>query len=298
MFDFVRLFFPTHTETRASAVGADPKTPRYLALRGKKRSKLGIRPYIPKPELKHESAFVDAKSSIEELFTPDAPKGDVPLNVGDIGPPVGGIIRTTSDQEILVEEPDKRVTFAPEPEIKDIALPESDVGPAEDDVQVPVGSGFLRGLFSRIFAGVKDSVAVGLVQEVYAGYSGEEGSSDTKFSLSFWQACKCQIFGSHGARHRTIRRVAGVIKELRPLLDDLRFCCSERELRDVSPLGVQFIENAVRNLIRKAIEDGTVDSRRAPLLKRLLVRLAPLSVDEDDFARLVGEVVGARSASY
>lgn len=298
MFKFVSSLFPSRTESRASAVGADPKTPRYLALRGKKRSKLGVRPYIPKAEIKHDSVFVGADVSVEEIFTPDAPRGDVPPLVGDVGSPIGDIIRTVNEQEVLTEEPGKRVSFVPEPEVRDIAPPEVDDSPGDEDVRVPVGSGFLRGIFSRIFAGVKDSVAVGLVQEVYAGYYDEEGSSDTKFSLSFWQACKAQIFGTHGARHRTIRRVAVVIRELRPLLDDLRFSCSERELRDVSPVGIQFIENAVRNLIRKAIEDGTVTSRRAPLLKRLLVRLAPLSVDEDDFAHLVGEVVAARSSRY
>lgn len=292
-----KLFYKPATESRASLVGGDPRTPRYLALRGSRRSKLGKRPSNPGPALEHKSEFVDVGASVEELFSPSAQKCEVP-ETGDTGLPCGSILRDSTFQETLALGEEKSVTFSPEPEVRVIPPPVEDAVPVATAPEIPLARGFLSGIFDRIFAKSKDAVAVGLVQEVYAGYSGEDGVSDTKFSLGFWQSLKTMLFGSAGVKHRTIRRVAEIINELRPLIDEMRVMCSEREMRDVTPLGTQFIENVARNVLRKALDEGRIPARRMAFLKRLLVRLAPLSVDEDDFAEMVGEVVRVRRETH
>lgn len=227
----------------------------------------------------------------EDDITSGTPDGDVPPSVGDSGP-VNGILRPAS--AAVVEE--KSVSFG-EDEIREIPVVD-EVVPAAAVVVAPVGPTFLQGIIARVFAGTKDKVAVGLVQEVYAGLPDEEGDSDIKFSVGFWASCKAAFFGSHDSRHRTIRRVASLIKELRPLLDELRFENTMRELADVSEIGKAYTENAVKRILRKAVEEGRVEARRCATLKRLLVVLAPMSTDEDDFAALVSRVVRSKGGGY
>lgn len=211
--------------------------------------------------------------------------------VGESSPPSGGILRTGES----TAEP-RDVTFSDVPEVREFDV-DQPVPPVVLDT-IPAGPTFLQGLFARVFAGTKDSMAVGLVQSVYAGPMDEEGGSDTKFSMGFWSTVKAKILGSHDERHRTIRRVAVLIRRLRPLLDTMRAEVPERELRDTSVLGVAYVENAVRRILRKAVEDGEVAERQRATFQRLLVKLAPLSVDEDDFADLVGRVVRSAGRGY
>jgi len=297
----MKMLYP---QTEERVVSSAP-FPRYLTPRGMRRH---LKPSAG-PNLAEETGSPVEVSDGVHLFipsefvlgypvfrsevdlTPGPPVGDVPPLVGESGP-LCGILRPTSGA--VVEG--KSVSFG-ETEIQEISAPVVETSAVADTI-VPAGPTFLQGLIARLFAGTKDKVAVGLVQEVYAGCPGEEGDSDVRFSMGFWSSCKAAVFGSHGSRHRTVRRVASLIQELRPLLDELRFENTMRELSDVSELGKAYVENAVKRVLRKAVEEKRVDPRRSATLKRLLVVLAPMATDEDDFASLVSRVVRSKGGGY
>jgi len=143
------------------------------------------------------------------------------------------------------------------------------------------------------FLGKTDSVAVkGLVQAVYADEFEGEGYSLPKFCLSWWESVKTWAVGSHDERNRTILRVAKVVKRLRPLLERLKCEVGSAALKDVSPLGVAFVESAVRRIVKKAEEEGEIDARQRYVFQKLLTALAPLNTDVDDIAARVARVVG------
>jgi len=277
---------------------ADGPYPRYIMPRGMRRfAKPIASPVLAR--LPEPTPFIIPKEYVlglpvfrsEDDLTPGTPLGDVPQSVGDSGPRCG-ILRPASSavvdgKSVTFGETETQLIVAEDCGAVAVALPE-----------VPVGPTLLQGIIARLFAGTKDRVAVGLVQSVYAGGPDEDGDSDTKFSMGFLSSCKAALFGSHDARHRTIRRIASLVKELRPLLDELRFENTMRELADVSEIGKAYVENAVKRVLRKAVEEKRIEPRRCATLKRLLVVLAPLATDEDDFASLVSRVVRSKGGSY
>lgn len=141
--------------------------------------------------------------------------------------------------------------------------------------------------------------ATRVVQEVYSSDpEGLGGDTRLKYSLGFIGEIKARLFGSHVCRHRAARRVfVTVLPKLRLLLDCLRADNSMAVLADTSPAGVQYVETAVRRLLRQKVEEGVIRDAQRATFQRLLVRLAPLVVDEEEFANVVGSIV-ARGAGY
>lgn len=137
--------------------------------------------------------------------------------------------------------------------------------------------------------------ATRLVQEVYsADVDGIGGVSRTKYTLGFVGEIKARIFGTQPCRHRAARRIfLTILPTLRVMLDDLRADNSMAVLADTSPAGVQYVETAVRRLIREKVDSKAIRPEQRALYQRLLVRLAPLITDEEEFAMEVAKVVGA-----
>lgn len=224
--------------------------------------------------------------SCDHILSNSTPKEDTVTPSPDSSPP--DINSPVVDTGARGSPPKSVVTFGVA-EVRVITEPEEEfpLGPMPTGVQL-----FFRNIFSK----ESNTAAASLVQLVYqGGLTDETGECDCRFSLSLWSKVKSLVFGSNLSRHRTIRRVAKVVKILRPLLNELRFEVSEEDLRNTTPLGVRFVETAARRIIRKAVDgeypEISVDRSQCGLVQRLLVRLAPMIVDEDEFANIVGKLI-------
>lgn len=159
--------------------------------------------------------------------------------------------------------------------------------------------------WDRIFGQTDTEWLTALSQAVYSGaFNGEGGVEDVGFAVGFWTRVKSSIVGSHDTRHRTILRVAKLMRVLRPMLDELRCRLPPEDLTNVTPLGRRFVERAVKALLDEIEDDklarmtdvrhyllhGTVSTRAT--IQRIVCTLAPMLTDEDVLARRLGDIIG------
>lgn len=149
-------------------------------------------------------------------------------------------------------------------------------------------STWLAWFFPTDYHGVAEDV----INYVAAGDSLDEaGDSEHHRLRSILSHIKERLVGNHVRRHRVAYRIGNKLKNLRPMIDELRARVNRADLVDTSAVARAAVEVAVRRLLKDQVAAGVILDRECGFYQRILVALAPVVTDDDRLAVAIERLI-------